>query len=169
MSKVVAGTGHRPDKLGGFNPATDQKTLIIARKAIEVMQPSKVISGMALGWDTCLALAALEKSIPLIAAVPLRGFDSKWLRESREAYQDILDCADEIVYVDEVAGYGIQGVAAGVYHVGKLQKRNEWMVDNCDVIAALWNRTSGGTKNCIDYAIKKRRMYQNFWGEFVFL
>lgn len=165
--KVVAGTGHRPEKLGGFNPATDNKTLVVARKAIEVLQPSKVISGMALGWDTCLALAALEASIPLTAAVPLRGFDAKWLKESKETYRDILACADEIVYVDEIIGYQLRGIEAGVYHVGKLQKRNEWMVDNCDVIAALWNRTSGGTKNCIDYAIKKRRFYQNFWPEFL--
>ena len=33
-----------------------------------------------------------------------------------------------------------------------MQERNEWMVNNCDVLIAVWDGTSGGTANCVKYA-----------------
>ncbi len=33
-----------------------------------------------------------------------------------------------------------------------MDKRNKWMVDNCDLLIAVWNGTSGGTANCVNYA-----------------
>ena len=40
------------------------------------------------------------------------------------------------------------------------------MVDRSDSIVALWNGTSGGTKNCIDYAEKKGKPIINLWERF---
>ena len=36
-----------------------------------------------------------------------------------------------------------------------MQKRNEFMVDNSDLVVAVWNGTSGGTANCLAYMILK--------------
>jgi uncharacterized phage-like protein YoqJ len=36
-----------------------------------------------------------------------------------------------------------------------MQKRNEYMVDKCDKLLAVWNGTTGGTHNCIKYAKSK--------------
>ncbi len=38
-----------------------------------------------------------------------------------------------------------------------MQKRNEWMVDNCDMLVAVWDGTDGGTYNCIDYAKRMKK------------
>jgi len=38
-----------------------------------------------------------------------------------------------------------------------MNERNIWMVDNCDFLISVWDGTSGGTKNCVDYAISKKK------------
>lgn len=35
------------------------------------------------------------------------------------------------------------------------QRRNEHMVDSADLLVAYYNGQAGGTKNCIEYAVKK--------------
>lgn len=40
------------------------------------------------------------------------------------------------------------------------------MVDDCDSLLALWDGSSGGTKNCLDYARKKGKPYINLWDRF---
>lgn len=66
---LIAATGHRPDKLGGYG-RHDARLEDIARGYLSMLQPAGVITGMALGWDTRFALAALSLGLPLHAAVP---------------------------------------------------------------------------------------------------
>ena len=40
------------------------------------------------------------------------------------------------------------------YDKGCFQRRNEYMVDRCDLCLACFNFKSGGTKNTVDYAMK---------------
>lgn len=152
---IVAGTGHRPDKLGGYGLEARQRLVRLADKYLSVVRPDKVISGMALGWDSALAAAALQLDIPLVAAVPFRGQESRWPKESQREYNWMLKDASEIVYVCEDG-----------YAPWKMQVRNEWMVDNCDTVVALWNGTDGGTANCIRYAEKKSKPIVNLWSEY---
>ena len=42
-----------------------------------------------------------------------------------------------------------------------MQQRNEYMVNHSDKVIAVWNGSSGGTKNCIDYA--KNRKKEIIW------
>lgn len=42
----------------------------------------------------------------------------------------------------------------GRYNPYKLQIRNEYMVDNADVVIAVWDGSKGGTCNCVNYAKK---------------
>src|SRR6478752_3152397 len=35
------------------------------------------------------------------------------------------------------------------------QARNKWMVDHCDMVVAYFDGSSGGTNNCINYAISR--------------
>lgn len=170
---IICTAGHRPDKLGGYSEATSVKTLNVARQAIVELKPTKVISGMALGWDTALAVAALEASIPLIAAVPHRGFDGKWFPTSQKLYKEILEIAEEVVYVDELEGkaalpYQVANrfMKPRVYSPIKMQTRNMYMVDKSDVVAALWDGSTGGTFNCLKYAEKVGRPVSNYWAHF---
>jgi uncharacterized phage-like protein YoqJ len=81
----------------------------------------------------------------LIAAVPFEGQEKKWPKSSQDLYNEILaypKCVKKIV-------------CEGGYEVWKMQKRNEWMVDNADYLVAVWDNSEGGTANCVRYARKK--------------
>ena len=150
--KIIAATGHRPQKLGGFSDTINNRLKDLAIAYFKKSNPDKIISGMALGWDTAVALAAIELSIPLVAAIPFYGQELRWNEESQEIYHSILNSQ----FVDKVI------VCPGSYSAASMNKRNEWMVDNCDHLVALWDGSNGGTGNCIKYANGKVTI-SNLW------
>lgn len=152
---ILSATGHRPDKLGGYDKDTTRRIRRAAHRALLKLRPDKVVSGMALGWDQAIAVAALNLGIPFTAAIPFKGQEARWPYDSQREYLDLLDKAARIVCVCD-----------GRYATWKMQKRNEWMVENSDHIAALWNGTSGGTANCVRYAQALRKPITNFWTDF---
>lgn len=154
--KVIAGTGHRPDKLGGYNNAVLKRLTDLARAYLKRETPDFVISGMALGWDTALAVAAIELDLKLIAAVPFKGQESRWQKVDRDTYQHILTQC-----------HLVEIVCSGGYSAEKMQTRNAWMVDNCNILAALWDGTKGGTGNCLEYARKQKVETHNLWKSWV--
>lgn len=149
---MIAATGHRPDKLGGYSDRVheDLTRLAVAALAEAAMWP--VISGMALGWDMAVAEAAARIGLPFTAAVPFLGQESRWPAESRARYRRLLKKAETVTIVCE-----------GGYAGWKMQRRNEWMVDNAQTILALWNGSSGGTANCVAYAKSKGKDVRNIW------
>ena len=148
---IVAGTGHRPNKLGGYGHAARAKLVNVATAWLLEQKPDKVISGGALGWDQALAEAAIDLDIPLVMALPFEGFECKWPRESQEFLHSLMNPA-EVVFVCEPG-----------YAPWKMQERNKWMVDNSDTVLALWNGTDGGTANCVKYATKVGKPIINLW------
>ena len=154
---IVCGTGHRPDKLGGYSIEVINNLTQLASDWLREHKPTKVISGMALGWDTALASAAVSNEIPLVAAIPFRGQESRWPDESQKEFNRLTDKAQVIVYVSE-----------GGYAPWKMQVRNKWMVDHADVVLALYNGdASGGTYNCLEYAKKQQKQIVNLWETYV--
>lgn len=151
---IIAATGHRPDKLGGYERDATEKLIAFAEQCVRRHAPDVVISGMALGWDKAVAFAALALKIPLVAALPFRGQEKVWPVVAQIEYHDILSRASKVVYVDP---HG--------YAPWKMQRRNEWMVDSADKILALWNGSAGGTANCIKYARKKEKPIDNAWDD----
>ncbi len=140
---IVAFTGHRPSKLGGYdlpNPTYIHVCRQIGR-VLREEQPEKIISGMALGADQWAAYIAYKLSIPFIAAIPFLNQECKWPEKSQRTYQHLLGLASEKIIV-----------SPGEYSASKMQIRNEWMVNHCDKLVAIWDGTPGGTKNCINYA-----------------
>ena len=149
---VVAGTGHRPNKLGGYSLEAFIKLESIAQRWLLENKPTKVISGMALGWDQALASAAIKCNIPFIAAIPFIGQESKWNYNSKRFYNELLDYADDIIYCSDPG-----------YSAHKMQIRNEYMVDHTDIILAMYDGTKGGTHNCIEYAKSKNKQIINLF------
>ena len=161
--KTVCFTGHRPQKLGGSEqtPIADfvKRSL---RDAIERAIKRRIdtfISGGALGVDQwaaeiVLGIRALkikesylrESNIKLIVAQPFPSQSAKWPQDARRRYDKILQKADRIVAVSD-----------DPYAAWKMQKRNEWMVDNSDAVIAIWDGTPGGPANTVDYARKLGR------------
>lgn len=149
---IVCATGHRPNKLGGYGLEVKVRLEYLAFTWLDLHKPNKAISGMALGWDQAFAKAAIKLNIPLVAAIPFTGQEQAWPRSSQEEWKSIVDEAYEVVVV-----------SSGGYATWKMQKRNEWMVDNSDLVLALWDGSSGGTGNCVKYANKVSKPIHNIW------
>lgn len=153
---VIAGTGHRPDKLGGYDQTTSNRLVDLATAALKTCGPKKVITGMALGWDQALAIACGHLSIPYTAAVLFKGQEGRWSSGQQELYRLLLDAAAEVIYVSDPG-----------FTAAKMQKRNEWMVDHSDAVLALWNGSAGGTANCVRYAQSMHVPVINLWSSWV--
>jgi uncharacterized phage-like protein YoqJ len=142
----IAFTGHRPNKMGGYDDNTNlcNPTLdLIHDEILKLNAPMEFIVGMALGVDTWAAQYAIAFNIPFHAYVPFSGQETAWPAASRAKYHDILKKAASV-----------KVICAGSYAAWKMQKRNEAMVNDCDILIAVWNGTSSGTANCVEYASK---------------
>jgi uncharacterized phage-like protein YoqJ len=141
---VIAITGHRPNKLGGYevpNPTYDivVKGLVAA---FEHYKPAYVITGMALGTDQWAAEICVNMTIPFVAALPFRGQEGPWPPRSKARYQWLLSRAYQTFVISE-----------GGFEGWKMQKRNEWMVNSAHMLVAVYNGDDeGGTTNCLAYA-----------------
>lgn len=140
---IVAFTGHRPDKLGGYKLPNDTYIRVCQKidAALKELKPEKVITGMALGIDQWAASIAHKLHIPFLAAIPFEGQEKAWPEASQKIFRLLRKLATEEVIV-----------SPGGYSAHKMQVRNEWMVDHCDKLIAVWDGTPGGTANCVTYA-----------------
>lgn len=145
---IVAFTGHRPDKLGGYTVPNkiSQRVCREIREKLNELKPTRAITGMAQGVDQWAAQICYMMNIPYVAAVPFVGQESIWPEMAQKRWRFLIGRAAEVVVVCE-----------GAYAPIKLQKRNEWMVDHADVVLAVWDGTAGGTANCVRYAEKKKK------------
>lgn len=157
MRLIVAATGHRPEKVGGYSDAAFNHLVLLAKQHLRTERPREMIVGMALGWDQAVAQACVDLDIPYTAAVPFEGQEELWPVASRSKYKRLLTWASRVEIVTE--RYTMPVARA-------LQVRNEWMVDRCETVLALWDGTFGGTHNCILYAEKQRRPIVNLWEKF---
>lgn len=145
----IAITGHRPNKLGNDYDLTSPLVLAIKAKLQEILTHDylyyydvRLISGMALGINTLFAQIAVAQGYPFIAAISCIQQHAKWTQKSKEIYLDLINhtmCDKHYVSTEP-------------YNNSCMQKRNIYMVDNCDILIAVWDGTSGGTVNCVAYA-----------------
>lgn len=163
----VAVTGHRPEKLFGYDYnhvgykklqyMFEQYILQAAKTSVNTTEDDlvEVITGMALGADQIFALAALHLRdmgyhIKLVACIPFRGYEDRWQESSKILYNKILERADLIIYACD-----------GGYAPYKMQARNELMVDRLieenDFLIVVWDGSDSGTKNCFYYARDKKK------------
>ena len=141
---IITVTGHRPDKLGGYRNVNGFKAIRRHMRDFLEQAPEgelRLISGGALGIDQFWMEVGLHLNLPVIAALPFKGYNDRWPDFSRKAYDKLFDRCEEVLYVSE-PGYSAE----------KLQVRNEWMVNNSDALVAYWTGVPGGTSNCIGYA-----------------
>lgn len=136
----IAITGHRPEKLSSISFIEAS-----LRKAYRDTAATLIIQGMAAGVDLMSAKIAYQMGLPWICAKPWEGHKPR--RDDEINYQRAIDLAQEVVSVNPSLEYP----GPWVY-----QKRNEWMVDNSEIVVAVWDGTKGGTFNCVNYAKKKK-------------
>lgn len=153
---ILAVTGHRPDKLGGYSEEAEEQLVWFAQKMLLELKPDRVLTGMALGWDLAIAEACHLLEIPYIAYVPFLHQEDLWSEPAKERYRFLLSNAiGDIYFGDRYAKW-------------LFQKRNMALVDDCDDLLALWNGTEqGGTYNCIKYALVKDRDIIYCWQNYL--
>ena len=150
----IAVTGHRPHKLGGYNATENFRAIRRHMRDFLEQAPDGelvLISGGALGIDQFWMEVGLHMDLPVVAMLPFEGYDKMWPEFSRKKYRKLLDRCEEVMYVSEPG-----------YTAWKLQKRNEQMVDNCEVLVAYWDGSAGGTMNCLDYAGAQKKIVNTF-------
>jgi uncharacterized phage-like protein YoqJ len=144
----IALTGHRPNKLGNEYDMDGPISNYLREEFDKILltrEPRTIISGMALGADTIWAITGLYHGIQVIAAIPFLGQEKAWPETSQWQYHQILK------HKKVIPTY----ICGESYAAWKMQKRNEWMVDHCDLLIAVFDGSTGGTKNCMDYAEKQ--------------
>lgn len=159
MKQPASATGHRPNKLHDAYPEQEGYKHLVWF-AVTILkeyqdQISIVGSGMALGWDMAIADACLTLDIPFVACIPFAGQSCQWPLKTQQYYDNLLKFAYQEVHVCDPG-----------YAPWKMQRRNEYMVDNSAKQFALWNKTSGGTANCVRYAKSKGVEVINCWDRY---
>lgn len=172
MKKTIAITGHRPDLLGGYNWNTTKNKKIMAaledaiEKQIVENDYKRFICGGALGTDQMAfhILTQLKEykyhDLELIVAVPFKDQPKPWNEKDRLLYYMQLDYADQVVYVDELPEYQLKNASVGVFNIRKYLNRNNYMVDNSDLVIAVLkgeNKKSTGTSKCLEYAVRLQK------------
>jgi len=166
MGKVISFTGHRPQKLYGYDISSSaydslrNRLSAILKKKIEE-DFDTFVSGAALGFDTIAfeEVHKLKEQYPHIRnflAIPFQYQYIKWNANDQKKHQEMKHLADAFVYVDTIRDYKMsQNV--GYYSAIKMTLRNQYMVDHSNLVIACYDGTGGGTGNCIQYAKQKKK------------
>lgn len=162
MEKTCCFTGLRPRKLPFGSDENDERCIRLKntlcakiRELIENEGVTRFISGLALGVDTYAAEAVLflkeeYPGIRLEAAIPCADQTAFWSYADKKRYCRIAERCD------------VSTVLQKKYTDGCMQKRNRYMVDNSDIVIAVWDGTPGGTENTVRYAEKLGRKILSF-------
>ena len=153
QKKAVAFTGHRPESLpfgrDMHSGRYDDFELILWKEIRRCMDEGydTFYCGGARGVDiVCGEIVIAEKlskhpDIRLVCAIPYREQAEKWGWMWRTRYLDLLRAADKIEQM-------CSNYQRGCYHM-----RNRYMVDNCDLLIAIYNgENKGGTAYTVNYA-----------------
>ena len=103
------------------------------RAAIRPSSPAEVV----------LSLKKQYLGLKLIAVVPFQGVEARWDKLWISRFYSLLHQADLVKTICDK------------YSPDAYQKRNKWMIDHSNRVIAVFNGEPSGTKQVIDYALKK--------------
>ncbi len=143
-TRRVCFTGHRPKKLRRSEQDIKQDLEREIRYAVAKGR-TVFLSGMARGvdiWAAEIILKLREAGMPLrlMCICPFPSFESSWSIQWQTRYRTVLAQADYLKYV------------CPTYTPACFQLRNEWMANHATQLIAVYNGTSGGTRNTLCYA-----------------
>ena len=147
-------TGHRPSKLPWGGRESDPRCLALKRRLQDAVDAAYAegfrhfICGMALGSDFYFAEAVLDLrrrqgDVTLEAALPCPTQADGWGERDRRRYTGLLaQCDYETMVQDH-------------YSPGCMQRRNRYMVDHSALVIAVYDGSAGGTRQTLEYAIRR--------------
>ena len=152
---IIAGTGSRKLQL-----ADPRVKLLVANMVQNELRERNtlytnklvVMSGMAEGFDSLLARAAIGFGIPLWCVLPHKGYGNYYWgdrsvtgQNNMAEFSRILNKAQRVTYVMEDV-YHSHGLHVNGRHANHL--RNDFMVATADEFL-VWDPTSRGTSSCL--------------------
>lgn len=151
--KTVCFTGHRPEKLPGYNdPDSGILGMIKSMLFYRIYSAAQAgyeyfISGVARGVDLWAAESVLEikkkfPDIKLICAKPFAEHGNSFKSKDLWAYNNIIERADEVVCVSDK------------YSSSCYKARNYYMVDHSSCLIGVVSDYKSGTGQTIAYAKK---------------
>ncbi len=151
----VSFTGYRPQKLPFFSEddpmCADLKQRLYDRiEKLYEHGADEFFTGMALGVDmwcaeAVLSLKEIHPEIKLTAVLPCREQEIKWSAADQQRYHRILGQCSKVMCLSES------------YTKNCMLNRNRALVELCDLLLAVYDGKSGGTKYTVDYAAKLGR------------
>ena len=151
VCKRCAFTGYRPQKLPfGFNesdPACVALKTELYRRIEDLIGQgyAHFLSGGAMATDTWAAEAVLELKekypwIILEMVSPFDGQADRWTAEYKMRHDRLFDQADIVTVISHA------------YTKSCLFRRNRYLVENADLLLAVYDGQSGGTAMTVGYA-----------------
>lgn len=143
-------TGHRPQKLYGFDESHPGNTYVINAigNYLKKLEPEKVYLGMAIGSDQWAARWCVMLNIPFVGVIPFEHQDQKWPPEVQKMYRKLRKKAESIHTVSESTDENVNDV---------MQRRNMYIVDHSDQILGIFGGCKGGTQHCLEYAQRQNK------------
>jgi len=147
---IISCSGHRPMRLMGTYDIPNPIYNYIYKESkalLTKIQPNKVLTGMALGYDQIIAAICIKLNIPFVAVCPFKGQESRWNNDSQRLYNYLLSKACEVIIVSE-----------GSFSVEKMHLRDQYLVDHSKTLMACYDGVpNGGTHHTVQYAQSKNK------------
>ncbi len=146
-------TGHRPEKLPWKTNENDSGCMALKLRIADTLRSvydagiRHFICGMAKGCDMYFAEAVITlrdeaPGITLEAAIPCESQFRNWAECYQTRYNYLIHQCDQETLLQRQ------------YTHDCMLLRNKYMVDHSSLLIAVYNGTSGGTRNTINYAKK---------------
>lgn len=150
---ILAGTGHRPNRLGGYNRSTTKLLTVLANTVVNELEPSYGYCGGALGWDIAWGYALIKVGVPYCLAIPFPTMGSNRPLYSRMLLDHLKEKADRVHYL------------RNTYSKGAYIERDKYMVDNAQGVIALLDpiATTSSTYHTVQYAESLHLPVKNVW------
>ncbi len=142
-------SGHRPDKIANFTPATEQtirQALNTELRKAYAAGYRRFLSGMAPGFDLWAADEVLKmraesgyEEAELMAVVPYPAFSRSFDAQAKQLYNNAIAQASETIFI------------ADSYHHAVFSQRNDYLVEHSSMLLCYYEGTAGGTR----YTVKK--------------
>lgn len=125
----------------------------LARAALSRHDPTSVMGTLAMGWDTALLEAALDRGLPIRVALPFQGVHSRRDLHHKQRFGRILERASDV-----------QVVHAGGYEPWAYPSAIRACIDASDLVLAMWDGKDEHVAKDLDHATQAEKRTVNLWG-----
>jgi len=145
--KIACVTGHRYITNNSINR---KATNHLIKLAVESGY-TKFLVGMSRGADFLFAEVLMGRKLNWTAIIPCTNQTHLWNYQDKDKHKSLIDKADDMIILHDN------------YQHGVMHYRNEYMVDNSEMLLAIYDDSGkGGTYHTVNLALKKHKQILQF-------